>query len=302
MSSRTVAIKIDVDTYAGTRDGIPVLLETLARNNARGTFYFSMGPDNTGRALRRIFTHKGFLKKALRSGAPSAFGVRTMLYGLLFPGPVIWKKCATVMREAEKQGHEVGIHAWDHVNWHDFLLKSDAGFAKSELGQAAKAFMDLFGRLTTTTAAPGWTVSANSLLLQDQMSLSYCSDSRGTNPFYPVIGGRQFSTLQIPTTLPTADELIGRDGVTAEALPEYYLERLKPGLNVLTIHTELEGGIIRDPFDRLLKLLSQNSIPCITMQEARAEVTDAPDCTLAMGMIEGRSLPVAIQGEEVNKR
>ncbi len=300
MSIRTVALKIDVDTYVGTREGVPVLLDLLARHNARGTFYFSMGPDHTGRALRRIFTHRGFLKKALRSGAPSAFGVKTMLYGVLLPGPVIYKKCAEIMRKAEQQGHEVGIHAWDHVNWHDFLKSSDIRFAKSELGQAAKAFMDVFGRLTATTAAPGWTVTADSLALQDQMSLSYCSDSRGTAPFYPVIADRQFNTLQIPTTLPTADELIGRNGLTAEALPEYYLENLKPGLNVLTIHTELEGGIIRDPFDRLLKLLKENSIPCITMQEARAAITDAPACTLAMGMIDGRSLPVAIQGERVS--
>lgn len=294
-----VALKIDVDTYAGTRDGVPVLLKLLARYHARGTFYFCLGPDNTGRALRRIFTHKGFLQKALRSGAPSAYGLKTMLYGVLLPGPVIYRKCAEVMRQTEQQGHEVGIHAWDHTNWHDFLVKSDLSFVKSELGQAAKGFQQVFGRLATTTAAPGWTVSADSLELQDQMELSYCSDCRGSQPFYPVMQGQQFNTLQIPTTLPTADELLGREGLTPDALPEYYLQQLKPGLNVLTIHTELEGGMISNQFERLLQLLAQQSIPCITLAEARARISTAPACEISMGMIPGRSLPVALQGVEV---
>lgn len=299
MSQPVVALKIDVDTYVGTRDGVPVLLDLLARHNAKGTFYFCLGPDRTGRALRRIFTHKGFLQKALRSGAPSAYGLKTMLYGVLLPGPIIHKKCADIMRQTEQQGHEVGIHAWDHTNWHDFLIKSDLRFVKSELGQAAKGFKQVFDRLTTTTAAPGWTVSPDSLGLQDQMGLSYCSDSRGSHPFYPVMNGKRFSTLQIPTTLPTADELLGRDGLTPDDLPDYYCKQLQPGLNVLTIHTELEGGVIRTSFSRLLELLTHNNIPCITLAEARAQVTTAPTCHLAMGMIQGRSLPVALQGDEV---
>ena len=77
------------------------------------------------------------------------------------------------------------------------------------------------------------------------------------------------------------------------------MEHLKPGHNVLTIHTELEGGVINASFDRLLALLAESGIPCITMAEARAGITEAPACNMAMGMIEGRSLPVALQGEEV---
>jgi peptidoglycan/xylan/chitin deacetylase (PgdA/CDA1 family) len=299
MSQPVVALKIDVDTYVGTRDGVPLLLDLLDRHNAKGTFYFCLGPDHTGRALRRIFTHKGFLQKALRSGAPSAYGIKTMLYGVLLPGPVIYKKCAEIMKQTEQQGHEVGIHAWDHTNWHDFLIKSDLGFVKSELGQAAKGFKQIFDRLTTTTAAPGWTVSQDSLALQDQMGLDYCSDCRGSHPFYPVMNSQRFSTLQIPTTLPTADELLGRDMLTPDDLPDYYLKQLKPGLNVLTVHTELEGGVIRSSFSRLLELLQQNNIPCISLAEARTQIADAPTCELAMGMIEGRSLPVALQGTEV---
>src|ERR1035437_6148704 len=85
----TIALKVDVDTYAGTRDGVPRLLETLERFGIHATFYFSMGPDNTGKSIRRIFTRKGFLRKQLRTGAPSIYGIKTMLYGTLLPAPMI---------------------------------------------------------------------------------------------------------------------------------------------------------------------------------------------------------------------
>lgn len=67
---------------------------------------------------------------------------------------------------------------------------------------------------------------------------------------------------------------------------------------MLTVHTELEGGVIRNSFNRLLELLQQNNIPCITLAEAREQVVDAPVCQLNMGMIAGRSLPVALQGDK----
>ena len=121
MADKIVALKVDVDTYAGTRDGVPNLLADLARFGAKATFYFSMGPDNSGKALRRIFTRKGFLKKQLRSGAPSAYSLKTMLYGVLLPAPMIAASFPGVLRETEQRGHEVGIHCWDHVKWHDYL-------------------------------------------------------------------------------------------------------------------------------------------------------------------------------------
>jgi len=68
MADKIVALKVDVDTYAGTRDGVSNLLADMTRFGVKATFYFSMGPDNSGKALRRIFTRKGFLKKTAAQG------------------------------------------------------------------------------------------------------------------------------------------------------------------------------------------------------------------------------------------
>ena len=61
-----LALKIDVDTWRGTREGVPRLLEVLSRRGAQATFLFSLGPDRTGRAIRRVF-RPGFLSKVSRT-------------------------------------------------------------------------------------------------------------------------------------------------------------------------------------------------------------------------------------------
>ncbi len=299
MGEKIVALKVDVDTYEGTRNGVPALLADMERFGAKATFYFSMGPDNTGKSIRRIFTRKGFLKKQLRSGAPSTYSIKTMLYGTLLPAPMIAESCPGVLKDTESAGHEVGIHCWDHVKWHDYLPWFPKHLTAMELGRASAQFEEIFGHRAATTAAPGWTVSPDSLEVQDAMGLSHCSDSRGTHPFYPVMEGRRFRTLQIPTTLPTADEILGVNGITPDNIHEFYLDSLKDGLNVLTIHAELEGGAIRPSFIRLLERLTALGIRGITLAEASRRITEAPACRIFMGEIAGRAGKVAIQGEAI---
>src|SRR5574342_841521 len=88
-----LGLKIDVDTYRGTRDGVPRLLKVLATHGARATFLFSLGPDHTGRALRRVF-RPGFLRKVSRTSVVANYGIPTLLYGTLLPGPDIGRRCA----------------------------------------------------------------------------------------------------------------------------------------------------------------------------------------------------------------
>jgi len=297
MSGKTVALKVDVDTFAGTRDGVPALLDDLERFGFRATFYFSMGPDNSGKAIRRIFTRPGFLSKMLRTKAPAAYGLRTMLYGTLLPAPMIAASLPGLLRLTEQRGHEAGIHCWDHVRWHDYLPRFPIELTAAELGRAASLFEELFGHSPASSAAPGWTVTPDSLAVQDSLGFSYCSDGRGRHPFYPVMDGRRLRTLQIPTTLPTADELIGENGITPATIHDYYMDSLKQGLNVLTIHAELEGGAIRSSFVRLLERFKAEGVRCITLGEVAATVSDAPACCLQMGELPGRAGNVAIQGE-----
>jgi len=79
--SPRLAIKIDVDTDRGTREGIAPLARILDRHRIRGTFLYSMGPDNTGRAIRRVF-RPGFFSKVSRTSVVKIYGLRTLMNGV----------------------------------------------------------------------------------------------------------------------------------------------------------------------------------------------------------------------------
>ena len=80
-----LAVKVDVDTWLGAREGIPRLMEIFAARKIKASFYLSLGPDNSGRAVRRIFTRPGFLGKMIRTRAPGTYGLRTMFMGNAAP-------------------------------------------------------------------------------------------------------------------------------------------------------------------------------------------------------------------------
>ncbi len=247
-----VALKVDCDTAEGTRDGVPRLLEIFEARGIHATFFFTLGPDRSGLAVRRIFTRKGFLKKMLRSRAPSLYGWRTMLSGTLLPAPMIGARCADAMRAAARAGHDTGVHGWDHVRWHDRLDAMTADEVREDYGRAHAEYLRIFGVPARTSAAPGWTVNAHSLEAQEERLLLFASDTRGGSYFFPEAAGRVFRTLEIPTTLPTLDETLGWAELSGDEDQRAYFRKAARGTQVHTIHAEVEGRSKAGLFEGIL--------------------------------------------------
>ena len=89
-----IALKVDVDTLRGTREGTPNLGRAFDKLDLKATFLFSLGPDHTGWALKRVF-RPGFLKKVSRTSVVEHYGIKTLLYGVLLPGPDIGRMAAS---------------------------------------------------------------------------------------------------------------------------------------------------------------------------------------------------------------
>jgi len=257
---KTISLRVDVDTLSGSLEGIPALLRMLDRQQMRASFYFCFGPDNSGKAIRRIF-RKGFLDKMRRTGATRLYGFKTMMYGVLIPAPIIWKRAADQMRSAREAGHEVAIHGWDHVQYHDLLDRKSQEWLADWYLQAHMAFVEVFGEPARGAVSPAWRCNDTTLELQEAYALDYAGDCRGFEPFYPVVKGKAMATLQVPTTLPTLDELLGLEGLTPDQVNQQVWGLIREdALNVYALHTEVEGGALAATFEAFLQGLRDREV------------------------------------------
>jgi len=297
-----LALKIDVDTYRGTRRGVPQVAELLKKHGAGGTFLFSLGPDHTGRAVKRVF-RRGFIGKVSRTSVLSHYGFATLLYGTLLPGPDIGRGCAGIMRLVRDAGFEVGVHAWDHVKWQDGVDTAGAAWTERQMMRARARFEEIFGEPARVHGAAGWQMNRHALRLTQRLGFDYCSDTRGTCPFIPVWNAEIVACPQLPTTLPTLDELIGTGGLTKRNVAAHLLELTRKAPadgHVYTLHAELEGGKLAPVFDELLSGWKSQGYELVPMR-ALAESLDLkslPRHEIAIGAVAGRSGTLALQGKE----
>jgi len=295
-----VVLKVDVDTYLGTLGGVPALLDLFERFGVKATFLFSLGPDHTGRAIRRVF-RKGFLRKVSRTSVVSHYGIRTLLYGVLLPGPHIGRRASHVMRRTQEAGHEVGIHCYDHVLWQDHVAKKGLEWTRAQMEKARLAFVEALGVQPATLGAAGWQLNPHVLALEEQMGFTYASDVRGRAPFFPRMDGIASRCMQLPTTLPTLDEILGRGGVDAGNAQNAILKKSEEELpqgHVYTLHAELEGMKLIHVMRSLLESWKAAGLDFLTLGQLHEKVKTSklPSKSVVWREMEGRSGLLAMEG------
>ncbi len=286
-----IALKVDVDTLRGTREGVPRLVAALGRAKARATFLFSLGPDHTGWALRRAF-RPGFLAKVKRTSVLEHYGLRTLMYGVLLPAPDIGRAAASAMRSARDAGHECGIHCWDHVVWQDNVRRRDDAWTGRQMTLAFDRFVEIFGAPPATHGAAGWQMNAAAFRRIDAWGMAYASDGRGTCPYVPKIDGVALAHVQLPTTLPTLDELIGNDGLDPGNVASALLRLTEVDRDqVFTLHAELEGGLLAPAFETLLSGWRAQGHELVDLGALFAAIdrTRLPTLPITWGEVSGRS-------------
>ena len=300
-----IALKIDVDTYRGTLEGVPRLLDALKRHGAQATFLFSLGPDHTGRAIKRAL-RPGFFSKVSRTSVLEHYGIKTLLYGTLLPGPDIGLNCAGLLRSVRDAGFEVGIHTWDHVKWQDGAGTDQHAapntWTERQMHLACERFEQIFGERAKTHGAAGWQMNPHAIRLTQRFGFDYASDTRGTQPFLPVVRGELTRCAQIPSTLPTLDELIGLDGLTPDNVHEHVLSLSQRAASehghVYTLHAELEGMKLLPTFERLLAGWRARGDELVGTRDIATslDLNTLPQHNLDWHEVPGRSGVMACQG------
>ena len=291
-----LALKIDVDTYRGTRDGVPRLVRLLQLHEVGATFLFSLGPDHTGRAIRRVF-RPGFFSKVKRTSVLEHYGLKTLLYGTLLAGPDIGRRCAGEMRAVKAAGFEVGVHCWDHVRWQDNAVREDGDWTERDMQRAFNRFKEVFGSDCSIHGAAGWQLNRHAAWFEERYC-SYASDTRGTEPFRPLWDGVAIGCPQLPTTLPTLDELMGVDGTDERNVAARILEMTKEKKDhVFTAHAELEGGEWHGIFDTLLRGWREQGYELVSLKDLHdsLDLASLPRNEVVQGTVPGRSGTLAIQ-------
>jgi undecaprenyl phosphate-alpha-L-ara4FN deformylase len=305
----TLALRITASTLAGTLHGVPELMSLLQQYNAGATFLFAMGPDRSGRALKRLVTTK----------ASRHYTAASLLYGTALPSPDIGKRGVKVMRSARDAGFEVGVQGWDTVAWHDQLREADCDWTQTQMEQAMTRFAEVFNQPAMVQAAPDWQMNRHALRLSERFGLRYASDCRGTHPFMPVWDGEIVGCPQLPTTLPTLLELMHGKAESANQSCETLLQLTQPTQqpksadsttvsntadtmsrdHVFAVQAEVEGRKLFNQFEKLI-LGWQGQGYTLTSLETyfnQLSTTQLPTHTVQMGAIDAHHGLVAKQGK-----
>lgn len=308
-----LTLKIDADTYRGTREGVPNLVRLLERYRARATFLFSLGPDHTGWALHQLF-RPGFFGKVSRTSVIEHYGLKTLMYGVLLPAPDIGKTCAEHMRAVRAAGHECGVHTWDHRVWQDHVQHQDAAWTRQVMQKSFDRFHQIFGSAPTTHGAAGWQMNRHAFLQLEAFGIAYASDGRAmltesgaladpaAGPHRLQIDGRTLACIQLPTTLPTLDELLGRsiggDLITPSNIASLLLRLTETRRDhVFTLHAELEGQKLAPIFEQLLQGWHAQGYQFASMADHYQQVKAAalPVAPLRFAELPGRSGPLVVR-------
>lgn len=246
-----VGLRVDVDTFKGTREGVPRLVNIMGKHNIKATYFFSVGPDNMGRHLWRLLKPK-FLIKMLRSNAVGLYGIGIIFQGTFFPGSHIAENNKEAIKNCANAGHDIGIHSWDHHYWQAHGEGMTSKEIEERLDKSMKVLTSIIGKEPTCSAAAGFRCTDEMLIAKEKYGFKYNSDCRGDGIFVPVVNGTNICTPQIPFHIPTYDETIGNDGITDENYNSVLLQQIMKDGDVLTIHAEVEGGKCSKMFDDFL--------------------------------------------------
>ena len=217
----------------------------LKRHGAGATFLFSLGPDHTGRAIKRVF-RPGFMQKVRRTSVVSHYGIRRCSTARCCPARTSAGAAATSCAGCATKASRSASTTWDHVSGRTGWRRRCAHWTGAQMKRACERFTrDLRSRPAGARRRRLADERAR-LRLTQMLGFGYCSDTRGTHPFISRVPGRDRG---VPAVADHAAHA-GRDDRPrrrdrgerrrAAARAQRRDRRCRCG-HVFTLHAELEG-------------------------------------------------------------
>ena len=262
MFETPVAIRMDVDS-AQDIALVPKLLDLFRVFDIKGTFFVTTGPDRLALNLFRHIANPRRYLKFIRS-KPLRYRFQS-LNGIL-RNVRVEAACPAALLEITAEGHELGLHGYDHYAWTNEVPAMDERTIKALISRGLKALTAASASNITGFASPGFTVTSALLRAIDSFGFSYSSDFKclePTSPFYPKTGAATRHVLQVPVSMDSIGELcangVSEDEIKVrvhESADRWHSKRLP---FVLYGHPSSEVGCYAELFSSVLQDLSEDA-------------------------------------------
>jgi hypothetical protein len=119
----------------------------------------------------------------------------------------------------------------------------------------------------------------------------------------PVLDAEIIASPQVPTTLPTLEEVLDRDGITVEDAPQRLLqlsETPRETGHVFTLRAEREGMKMVALLEKLLAGWQAQGYTPVALEDCilNADIARLPRHNVIVGVTPGCIRPMALQGDE----
>lgn len=280
-----LSFRVEVDSLRGALEGVPALLKLFDEHHVEATFLLSLGPDYSSNPLKYL------LPWSLLSKLPASR---------------IGNRAADNLKKIPEVGHEVGVAPFFAEAWRRGAAFFDKDDTRRIFDSASAAFQRLFGEKPRLFGASGWQINPYVLQLEEAFGFKYATDTRGKTVFLPQLQGVNSGCVQIPTTLPTVDEMLARDKLAVDKVHEYLFaesQRVLPSGEVFSINAEREGIDLFDVLEKLIVMWKGSQWEFRTLGALYASLGDAeiPRHQIGWSEPEGRAGHVAMQSLLVDK-
>lgn len=287
-----VALRIEVNSVRGLRDGVPNLLRLFSEFQVRASFFFPFGADYSGR------------QPAATWRARRALGLSALTYGTLMPAPSLLELSAHWMKTARDNGHDVGLFGLSPWQWRSRLGYADDAWIEQQLSDLWTAYAAALDDTPVALATPGWQVHPKMLDALHGSRYRYASMTRGKFPYLPSLQDKTASIPEIPTTLPTVGELLQQPGVNAHNVHEYlYAEsrHVLPAGHVFAASAEYEGLVALPLMEKLLVMWKgqDGSVRALADMLKEIDITTLSRHQIGWGNVDGGEAAMAMQSVQL---
>ncbi|HOP17618.1 MAG: deacylase [Gammaproteobacteria bacterium] len=287
-----VALRVEIGSLRGLREGVPNLMRLFSEFQVRATFLFPLGCDYAGRSPLSAWR------------ARRRQGLAALAYGTLLAAPELGREGAALISAARDNGHEVGLFGLSPQQWAHRLAHADTDWIHQQCADLWSAYLDIGGVAPAALATPDWQVHPALLGELSPARYRFSSMTRGRLPYYPVLQGVRSAVPEIPTTLPTVDEMLRQPGVTAGNVHEFlYAEsrHLLPAGHVYAASAEREGIEMLPLMEKLLVMWKGQDGSVRALGDAIREIdlSTLPHHQVGWGKVDGSDRHMAMQSVAV---